>query len=71
MRRYLCLFLLLSLALAACEGARNNTSWSKKEPGTEIVPPLKVAKAPAESTETPDSTATADSTAADSAKASH
>jgi mono/diheme cytochrome c family protein len=31
---------LLALAVAGCEGARNNSSWSTAEPGTAIVPPL-------------------------------
>jgi len=64
MRRYLVAALFASLALSACEGARNNTSWSKRKEGTEIVPSLKAKTPPAE-------TARADSTAADSSKAEH
>lgn len=41
MRRFLYLFVMLSLALAACEGPRNNTSWSTAEKGAEIQPSLK------------------------------
>jgi hypothetical protein len=47
MRRYLFLFLIASLALSSCEGARNNTSWSHKEEGAEIVPSVKKATHPA------------------------
>ena len=64
MRRYLLFVLLASLALAACEGSRNNTSWSKAKPDAEIVPPLKTAHAQAD-------TAAADSTPADSSQAKH
>ena len=69
MRRYLCLVLFAVVALAACEGARNNTSWSDRKPGTEIVPSLKVAAKPHDTTEKADSTAGADSSAADASKA--
>lgn len=64
MRRYLVAALFAALALSACEGARNNTSWSQKKEGTEIVPSLKAKTPPAEA-------AKADSTAADSTEAKH
>ena len=62
MRRYLFLFLIASFALVACEGARNNTSWSHKKEGTEVVPSIKPAHNPGAAVA--DSAAT-DSTAAD------
>jgi hypothetical protein len=40
MRRYFLAALCATLALSACEGARNNTSWSHRKEGTAIVPPL-------------------------------
>ena len=40
MRRFLFPVLILSLALAACEGARNNTSWSQADTDAKIVPSL-------------------------------
>jgi hypothetical protein len=40
MRRYLLLVVLAAFAVAGCEGARNNTSWSKKDSDSKIVPPL-------------------------------
>ena len=46
MRRYLFLCLVASVALLGCEGARNNTSWSHKEAGAEIVPTVKEATHP-------------------------
>jgi hypothetical protein len=49
MRRYLSLFLFVVVTLASCEGARNNSSWSTAEKGTEIVPSLEKS-APADST---------------------
>jgi hypothetical protein len=61
MRRYVLAAIFVSLALAACEGSRNNTSWSTRKPGTEIVPPLKAKTPPAE-------TAKADSASTDSSK---
>lgn len=61
MRRYFLAALCAALALSACEGARNNTSWSKKKEGTAIVPPL-TAKA---------DTTKAESAPADSSKAKH
>ena len=64
MRRYLVPVLLAAFALSACEGARNNSSWSHKKEGTEIVPSLKAKTPPAE-------TAKADSAAADTSKAEH
>ena len=64
MRRYLVAALLASLALAACEGPRNNSSWSHKKEGTEIVPSLKAKTVPADTTG-------ADSSAADTSKAHH
>ena len=64
MRRYLVAALFASLALSACEGPRNNSSWSEKKEGTEIVPSLKVKEAPADTTH-------ADSTAADSSQGHH
>ena len=45
MRRYYLIGLLAVLVLTACEGHRNNTSWSGSKPGTKIVPPLKAAAA--------------------------
>ena len=45
MRRYCLIAFLAVLSLAACEGRRNNTSWSGSKPGTKIVPPLKAATA--------------------------
>jgi len=65
MRRYVIAALFVSLALAACEGARNNTSWSTKKAGTEIVPPLKAKTTPPADTAKPDSAST------DSTKAKH
>ena len=64
MRRYLVAALFASLALSACEGPRNNSSWSQKKEGTEIVPDLKPKAAPADTTQ-------ADSSAADSSEAHH
>ncbi len=64
MRRYLVPALLAILTVSACEGARNNSSWSKHEEGTEIVPSLKAKTPPAETNK-------ADSTAADSTEAKH
>jgi hypothetical protein len=64
MRRYLVAALFATLALAACEGSRNNTSWSTRKAGAEIVPPLKVKTAPADTTKS-------DSTSADSSQAKH
>jgi len=61
MRRFLYLFVMLSLALAACEGPRNNTSWSTAEKGAEVQPSLKKPVHP--------DAAVADSAAADSAGA--
>jgi hypothetical protein len=43
MRRYFLAALCATLALSACEGARNNTSWSHRKDGTAIVPPLTTA----------------------------
>jgi hypothetical protein len=43
MRRYLFLVLAASCALTACEGARNNSSWSDRKEGTGVVPELKKA----------------------------
>lgn len=40
MRRYLFLVLVASVALAACEGSRNNTSWTDRKEGTDVVPEL-------------------------------
>lgn len=68
MRRYLFLFLVASSVLVACEGARNNTSWSQKEEGAEVVPSVKP-------THNPDAavadSAAADSAATDSSQAEH
>ena len=69
MRRYLVPAFLGLLVLAACEGARNNTSWSSRKAGTAIVPPL--TKAPADSAKSKaasdsSATATADSASKDS-----
>ena len=61
MRRYLFLVLIASAALSACEGSRNNTSWSGKKEGTEVVPELQKPET--------HGAATADSTAADSVSA--
>lgn len=63
MRRVLFLFLVLPLFLAACEGARNNSSWSKAEKDDEIKPSLKTTTHP--------EAATMDSTSADSSEAKH
>jgi hypothetical protein len=57
MRRNVIVSLVALLALAGCEGARNNTSWSGAEKGSEIVPPLQKAE-------------TGDTAAVDSAAAS-
>jgi len=40
MRRYFLAALFAALALSACEGSRNNSSWSHRKEGTAIVPPL-------------------------------
>jgi hypothetical protein len=64
MHRYLVAALFVALVLSACEGARNNSSWSHRKEGTEIVPPLKAKTSPAD-------TAKADSSAADSSQAKH
>ena len=45
MRRYFLAALCAALALSACEGARNNTSWSHRKEGTAVVPPLTKANA--------------------------
>ena len=63
MRRYLFLTLIASFALVGCEGARNNTSWSDRKEGTEVVPSIKKAQ--------PADTAHADSAAADTSQAKH
>jgi len=68
MRRYFLAALCAALALSACEGARNNTSWSKKKEGTAIVPPLTTAT---DSSKTKAATAKADSAPADSSKTKH
>ena len=68
MRRYLYLFLVASFVLVACEGARNNTSWSQKEEGTEIVPSIKPAHNP--DAAVADSAAT-DTTASDTTHTGH
>ena len=44
MRRCVLLCLVASIALVACEGSRNNTSWSGAEKGTDVVPSLKTAE---------------------------
>jgi len=64
MRRYLLAALFVTLALAACEGSRNNTSWSTRKDGTEIVPPLTTNTAAADSSKT-------GSASADSSQAKH
>jgi len=64
MRRYFVVALFATLALAACEGARNNDSWSHRKPGTAIVPPLQTKAAPTDSTR-------ADSAAGDTSQAKH
>ena len=63
MRRYLFLFLVASFVLVACEGSRNNTSWSGRQEGTEVVPSIKKTSAP--------DAAVADSAAGDSSQAKH
>lgn len=63
MRRYLFLFLVASFVLVACEGSRNNTSWSGKKEGTDVVPEIQKAH-------TADA-AVADSAATDSSQAKH
>ena len=68
MRRYLVAALFATLALAACEGARNNTSWSTRKAGAEIVPSLKAKPAAVDTTK---AESTADSTSADSSKAKY
>jgi hypothetical protein len=40
MRRSLFVVLLAFAALTACEGARNNSSWSDRKEGTDVVPSL-------------------------------
>jgi hypothetical protein len=45
MRRYLYLVLLASALFVGCEGSRNNSSWSHREEGTDVVPALKKAGA--------------------------
>jgi hypothetical protein len=40
MRRYFLVALCVAAVLSACEGSRNNTSWSHRKDGTAIVPPL-------------------------------
>jgi len=43
-RHHFTLVALIAVALlAACEGSRNNSSWSTAKPGAAIVPPLTVA----------------------------
>ena len=64
MRRYFVAAVFASLALSACEGPRNNSSWSTKKEGTEIVPDLKPKTAPVDTTK-------ADSSAADTSQAHH
>jgi nitrous oxide reductase accessory protein NosL len=64
MRRYLLAALFATLALAACEGSRNNSSWSKAKPDAEVVPPLKTNTAAAD-------TSRADSASTDSSQAKH
>jgi hypothetical protein len=59
MRRFLFVCLVASCCLAACEGSRNNTSWSDRKEDEKVVPVLD-QKAPAEAA-TPDS-ASADTT---------
>ena len=61
MRRTLLLVLVASMALAACEGARNNTSWSGKSDSTGVVPDLQKTGS--------SEAATMDSTAADTGSA--
>ncbi len=63
MRRYLFLFLVASFVLVACEGARNNTSWSHTKEGTEVVPSVKKASHP--------DAAVADSAASDTTQVEH
>jgi hypothetical protein len=65
MRWYVLAALFAALVLVGCEGSRNNTSWSKKKAGTEIVPPLKTAQVKT------DSTAAADSGSAGSSQVKH
>lgn len=65
MRRYLLLICLAVIALSACEGARNNTSWSKKEADKKIIPPLTADQPVTHEAAQPDSAAS-DSSAASS-----
>lgn len=58
MRRYLLLALLISAALTACEGARNNSSWSDRKEGTDVVPALQKAATGDTTASHPDSAAT-------------
>ena len=70
MRRFAFLFLTLCATIVACEGARNNSSWSKREQGKEIVPSLHKEVPHDVATSDSDSAAT-DSTAAESSEAKH
>jgi len=70
MRRYFLAALCAALALSACEGARNNTSWSHRKEGTAIVPPLTKATAADTSKAKPDTT-TAASAPADTSQHKH
>jgi hypothetical protein len=70
MRRYFLAALCAVLALSACEGSRNNTSWSHRKDGTAIVPPLTKATAADSSTAKSDSTG-AESAPADTSQHKH
>jgi hypothetical protein len=66
MRRYFLAALCAALALSACEGARNNTSWSHRKEGTAIVPPLTKPVAATDSTKARADTTKAHSASSDS-----
>jgi len=68
MRRYFLAALCAALALSACEGARNNTSWSHRKDSTAIVPPLTKA---ADSTKAKADTTKAASAPADTSQHKH
>lgn len=70
MRRYFLAALSVAALLSACEGARNNTSWSKKKEGTAIVPPLTTTTA-ADSTKAKPDTIRAASAPVDTSQHKH
>jgi hypothetical protein len=70
MRRYFLAALCVAVALSACEGARNNTSWSHRKDGAAIVPPLTKASS-ADSTHAKADTTKAASAPADTSQHKH